>query len=69
MWTLEDLFEHADSNQAEINGKWVPARPLRGGWFDRLRQAWAVLTDRADAFTWPEQPPALTRTFLTKEKD
>lgn len=54
MWTLRKLFEHANSNQAEISGKWVPARPLRGGWCDRLSQAWAVLTGRADAFIWPE---------------
>ncbi len=55
MWTLKGLIECANSNQTQINGKWVPARPLRlSGLKQRLQDAWAVLRDRADAFVWPE---------------
>ena len=58
MWTLKGLIEHASSTQAQINGKWVPARPLPGYgryrlWL-RVRAAWAVLCGKAEAFTWPE---------------
>lgn len=56
MWTLRQLQDR-DMPQANINDKWVPARPenykfrsLR----QRIREAWAVLAGRADAFTWPE---------------
>ncbi len=52
--TFEDLSS-AHENQTEINGKWVPARPL--GLFSfhwRLKLAWMVFTGKADAFTWPE---------------
>ena len=53
MWSLKGLQEL--DTQAEINGKWVPARPIR---FDslrsRIRDAWAVLMGKADAFKWPE---------------
>jgi hypothetical protein len=27
MWTLRGLIDRANSTKAEINGKWVPARP------------------------------------------
>ena len=42
---------------AEINGKWVPARGENykfDSFWDRLKDAWAVLTKKADAFKWPE---------------
>jgi hypothetical protein len=54
MWTLHDLLTTAPQSQKEINGRWVPARPYPGPFVWRLRSAWAVLTGRADAFTWPE---------------
>jgi hypothetical protein len=55
MYKLENLISESDNTQAEINGKWVPARPIRifGIWHD-LKDAWAVLTRKADAFKWPE---------------
>ena len=57
-WMLRELIGHANSTQAEINGKWVPARPLPGyglyGLRLRMTAAWAVLRGKADAFTWPE---------------
>lgn len=54
IWSLRSLIDHCDSVAACVNGKWVPARPLSGGLRYRIRAAWAVLTGRADAFTWPE---------------
>jgi hypothetical protein len=58
MWTLEGLIEHASSTQAQINGKWVPARQLPGyglyGLRLRMRAAWAVLRGKAEAFTWSD---------------
>jgi hypothetical protein len=52
MYTLKQL--QTNDAQAEINGKWVPARPIRFFGWGRLREAWAVLRGKADAFTWPE---------------
>lgn len=57
MWYLKSLYDHCNSVSTEINGKWVPARPLvltgMAGWFSRLRDAWMVFTGKADAFIWP----------------
>ena len=52
MYTLRQLFNW--KTQREINGKWVPARPIVGLFKWRLSDAWEVLTGRADAFVWPE---------------
>jgi len=38
----------------EINGKWYIARPLRGGFFIRLREAMQVLKSEATAVTFQE---------------
>jgi hypothetical protein len=54
MYTLKYLVTETQNAQAKISGKWVPARPLIGSWLDRLKDAWRVLTGKADAFTWPE---------------
>jgi hypothetical protein len=59
MWTLKTLMESASQNQACINKKWVPARPLNHtkehyGLAGRLVDAWEVFMCRAEAFTWPE---------------
>ena len=54
IWTLDALIRAAKSTQSEINGRWVPSRPYAPPFAWRLRAAWAVLTGRADAFTWPE---------------
>jgi hypothetical protein len=42
-------------SQREINGKWVPARPMVRPFWYRLKDAWRVLIGKADAFTWPEE--------------
>lgn len=54
MWTLEQLIRHTKSVSTEITGKWVPARPVRGPWIWRLKDAIKVLRGKAEAFTWPE---------------
>ena len=56
MYTLKELYETSNT-EAEINGKWVPSRPInwqhRTLW-RRIKESWAVFKGRADAFTWPE---------------
>lgn len=57
MYTLENLIRSTTGKSGvstEINGRWVSARPYVLWSVQRLRDAWAVLTMRADAFTWPE---------------
>jgi len=57
MWMLRNLINHSNGCSTQINGNWVPARPLNyrhRGFFQRLREAWAVFTGKAEAFTWPE---------------
>jgi hypothetical protein len=44
------------STQTEIDGKWVPARPLGfSSILYRFRAAWLVWTGRADALIWHKQ--------------
>jgi hypothetical protein len=53
-WTLKEL-QNLDT-QAEINGKWVPARPINYRYrsiFTRIREAWHVFTGKTDGFHWP----------------
>ncbi|WP_163662076.1 hypothetical protein [Adonisia turfae] len=56
IYELRDLLKR--NTQANIDGQWVPARPTRlagvAGLIDRIKGAWAVLTDKADAVRWPE---------------
>lgn len=43
------------NSETEINGKWVPARPM--GLFsltNRIRLAWSVFTGKNDVLSWPE---------------
>ena len=35
--------------KAEVNGKWVVARPLKGPFWWRVKDAWRVLTGKCDA--------------------
>ena len=54
-WTLKEL-QNLDTD-AEINGKWVPARPINYKYRtlkQRITEAWAVFTGRMDSFAWPE---------------
>jgi len=49
-------MERLWGNQACVNGKWVPARPLGlYGIRHRIALAWDVLTGKADALYWEGQ--------------
>jgi len=55
VYNLSDLAKHTVST--EVNGKWVPARPINykyRSFMEKLKEAWAVFTGKADAFMWPE---------------
>ena len=57
MWSLEKLFKYSSETLAEINGKWVPARPMNWQYRpfkQKLKEALAVFNGTAEAFTWPE---------------
>lgn len=57
MWTLKQLCDK-DIPMICINDKWVPARPINWKYrsiFEKLKEAWAVWTGKADAFAWPEE--------------
>lgn len=55
IWKLKELIEQMQSTQAEINGKWVPARPFGSfSWRNRLKAVWSVFTGKADVVIWPE---------------
>ena len=57
MWTLEKLYDHCNTCWTEVNNKWVPSRPINWtcrSFKQRVREAWAVFTGKAEAFTWPE---------------
>jgi len=54
-WSLKGLLRHINECQAEINGKWVPARTIGVGTLkNRVKLAWLVLIGRADILIWPE---------------
>lgn len=54
IYALKNLIAASNTVQANINGKWVPCRPLPGPISWRIRAAWLVLTGKADAVIWPE---------------
>lgn len=54
VWVLADLLSHAQDNETQIDGEWVPYRPIRGPFIGRLRAAFWVLLGRADAVVWPK---------------
>lgn len=56
MWELKDLIEWCGNIQEKINGKWVPSCPTYRYYTlgERLERAWAVFSNKADAFKWPE---------------
>jgi len=57
MITLESVHTAIQETQAEINGKWVPARSINHTvrtLREKLRDAWMVFTGKADALVWPE---------------
>ena len=53
--SLDTVLESSQSVSAQINGKWVAARPC--GFFSiwyRLKAAWGVFRGKYDAVYWPE---------------
>ena len=43
------------SSDSLINGKWIPARPIRlVNFMDRLTVSWGVFTGKYDAIDWQE---------------
>jgi len=53
---VQSLLGQCHSTQTEIDGKWVPARPLGfPSILYRFRAAWLVWTGRADALIWHKQ--------------
>lgn len=57
MWRLEDLLKW--SNTANINERWVPARPLNFkpkycSLWNRIKCAWQVVLGKTETFVWPE---------------
>lgn len=55
IYTFSDLLPRADCATQLKDGRWVGAIPLPfyEGAIGRVRDAWAVLTDRAVAVRWP----------------
>ena len=54
IWNLKDLLKSSGEVAAEIDGKWIPARPY--GWSDwktKLRAIKLILTEKADVVVWP----------------
>jgi hypothetical protein len=47
--------------QTDVGGKWYIARPLRldgiGGFILKLKDAWLVITDKADAVIFKKSKP------------
>jgi hypothetical protein len=67
IFTLRHLIPHSDSGTQIATGQWVRAmhEPFRGGLFDRMRDAAAIIRGDAVAVKWPkhgefEQAIALT---------
>ena len=55
IWGAVEMIKSANCNQSEIDGEWVPARPI--GYFSirhRIKCAWMVFTGKADALVWPK---------------
>jgi hypothetical protein len=59
IWNLRALLKNGGmpdgTTIAQIDGEWVPARPL--GYYSlkhRLRCAWLVFTGKGDVVLWPK---------------
>ena len=57
LWNLKQLIESANTDAAEIEGEWVPARPINykvESIWERIHNAWLVFRGKADAVKWPK---------------
>lgn len=51
-----ELFSKEEKTTANINGRWVPARPVGLSTLsNRFYCAWMVFTGKADALKWDEE--------------
>lgn len=57
IYHIDWLIKEASNDTKEIEkGKWVPCRPLRySSFWNRLKCAWLVLTDKVDCVRWEKQ--------------
>ncbi len=54
IWALSGLLHTVEDIETNINGKWLPARPLGyPSLRSRIKAAWLVFTGKADAVIWP----------------
>lgn len=56
MWTLKELLQSCNEVHVEIDGQWVPSRPinwLHRSFREKVREAWMVYKGEADCFIWP----------------
>lgn len=56
-YSLESLKENMESMATEINGKWVPCRPINytvRSWTQKIVEAWKVYKGELDSVRWPE---------------
>jgi hypothetical protein len=55
IWSLGSLLKSAQEVSAEINGRWVPARPMGfSSIATRIRAAYLAFTGKGDVVIWPE---------------
>ena len=58
MYTIKEIVQTAQENHAEIDGEWIPARPINykyRSFKEKLSDAWSVFTGKADAVKWKKQ--------------
>jgi len=55
IFPIDDLVYLALNVRTQIDGKYVPARPLAGSFGKRWYGAWLVLTGKADVVIWKGQ--------------
>ena len=49
------FVDNLNDAQAEIDNKWVIARPVAGTFIDRIKDAWKVLTGKCEAVKFYKQ--------------
>ena len=58
-YQVDLIIKHGNDTQIEIDGKLVACRPKRlvtiDNFWNRIDDAWLVLTGKADAMTWYKQ--------------
>ncbi len=55
MYTIDQIQEICKSCAVELSTGYRPVRPISSYFIgQRIRDAWAVLTRKADAVIWPE---------------